>query len=474
MSKKIDLYVTFPDELSQKNESLAGVVQAYITTFSSLLNRILPQEVKIAIKGKDFSKNNFADIIKESKAFMFFTHPLFETYSDYDSELNEICEILKVNQVDPLAGFPQIFKIGLEPLKKPIKNSCLDQLLSYDFFERTSHTRRSKASDTGSIGRSPILYSKYLDIAYDFIGILKATDTTDSNESKIKYIYLGPTTVELNNYRDEIRRELQYYGFRILPMVNSPSNSQDLEDITRLSLKKTNAVVQLMGSQYGDVVKGSKYSLTELQNKIIKEYMEKETEKPLKRYIWIPSHIKINDQRQALFLNRLRRDDAGYNTEIIESPIETFKTILAGRLGENNILFNEEYENISKVYLLTEESSVKDSEKLYAPLSSAGLKVQTLDYSEQIGIYARHLQKLRECDSIIIYQNIENKFWLNSKLRDIIKCPGIGRSKPFKKILLIVKSEPDEHLIKLIRSKIELIKNKDLDFDLILQKLISE
>lgn len=474
MSKKYDLYVTFPDELSQKNESLANIVQTYMVTFVSLVNRIFPQDLNLVIKGKDFSKNDYSAFLKESKAYMFFTHPTFETISDYDSELDHICESLKVSQIDPLAGFPQIFKIGLEPLKKPLKNNCLDQLLSYDFFERTSYSRRSKSNDTSQLSRSSLLFSKFLDLAYDFIGILKASQTSDSSESTINYIFLGPTTPELNGYRDEIKRELQHYGFRILPMVNIPANAQDFEEVITLSLKKTNAIIQLMGSQYGEVIKGSKYSMTELQNKVIKEFMEKETEHLRKRYIWIPSHTKISDQRQALFLNRLRRDDAGHDSEVIESPIEVFKTILAGRLDSNQVMFKEEYENISKVYLLTEESTVKDSEKLYAVLSSAGLKVLTLDYSEQIGIYARHLQKLRDCDSIIIFQNVDNKYWLNSKLRDIIKCPGIGRNKPFKKIVLIIKSEPDEHLLKLIRSKVEIINNKELDIDLVLQKLISE
>lgn len=474
MNKKIDLYITYPDDLSQNNESLFGLVQSYIATFIALTKRIFPQNLNIVIKGKDFSKNNYNGFLNESKAFMFFTHPLFETNAEYDSELNEVCEILKVNQIDPLAGFPQIFKIGLEPLKKPLKNNNLDQLLSYDLFERIAFARKSKNITADAIGQSQVLYSKFLDVVYDFIGILKASDPSISNESNINYIYLGPTTAELNNFRDEIRRELQHYGFRILPMVNMPANAQDFEEVTILSLKKTDAIVQLLGPQYGEVVKGSKYSMTELQNKVIKEFMSKETDKSIKRYIWIPSHTKINDQRQALFLNRLRRDDAGYDTEIIESPIETFKTILSGRLGGNHVNFKEEYENISKVYLITEESSVKDSEKLYAMLSSSGLKVLTLDFSEQIGIYARHLQKLRDCDSIIIYQHIDNKYWLNSKLRDIIKCPGIGRNKPFKKLVLIVKSEPDENLLKLIRSKIELINNKDLDIDLVIQKLISE
>ena len=475
MDKKYDLYITFPDGLTQINESIATVTQSYIDTFISLTQRIYSQTINVAVKAKDFSKNDFRSFAKESKAFMFFTHPAFDGNIDYENELEEICESLKVSQIDPLAGFPQIFKIGLEPLKKPLKNNNLDKLLSYDFYEKAGYGRKARNVDSSQLNRSPVLYSKFLDVVYDFIGVIKASETDTNEESQINYIYLGPTTSELNNYRDEIRRELQHYGFRILPMVNMPSTAQEFEEVTILSLKKTDAIVQLMGSQYGEVVKGSKYSMTELQNKVIKDFMNNETDKQLRRYIWIPSHTKISDQRQALFLNRLRRDDAGYNTEIIESPIETFKTIISGRLGNNHINFKEEYDNIAKVYLLTEESSVKESEKLYASLTSSGLKVLTLDYSEQIGIYARHLQKLRDCDSIIIFQHVDNKFWLNSKLRDIIKCPGMGRNKPFKKIVLIKKSEPDDQLLKLIRSKIELINNnKDLDIDTVLQKLIAE
>jgi hypothetical protein len=474
MNKKYDLYVTFPDELSQINESLAELVKTFMETFVSLTKRIYLQNISIALKGKDFSKNDYSSILKESKAFMFFTHPLFENNSDFDNELDQLCENLKVNQIDPLAGFPQIFKIGLEPIKKPLPNENLDKLLSYDFYEKSVYGRRAKGVDSLQLNRSPVLFSKFLDIAYDFVGVIKASELDSSNDSMINYVYLSPTNAELNNYRDEIRRELQHYGFRILPMVNIPTTAKEFEEVTALSLKKTDAIVQLFGSQYGDIVKGSKYSMTELQNKVIKEFMTSETEKPLRRYIWIPSHTKISDQRQALFLNRIRRDEAGFNTEIIESPIETFKTIISGRLDNNQINFKEEYDNISKVYLISEESTIKESEKLYTVLSSSGLKVLTLDYSEQIGIYARHLQKLKDCDSIIILQNIDNKYWLNSKLRDIIKCPGVGRTRPFKKIVIIKKSDPDEQLLRLIRSKIELINNKDLDIDLVLQKLISE
>jgi predicted nuclease of predicted toxin-antitoxin system len=202
--------------------------------------------------------------------------------------------------------------------------------------------------------------------------------------------------------------------------------------------------------------------------------MLNDSDKPLKRYIWIPAHTKTNDQRQTLFLNRLKRDEAGINTEIIESPIETFKTILAGRLNDNHFYIKEDYDNIFKIYLITEETLSKEVEKIYSTLTLSGLKAVTLDISEQIGIYARHLQKLRDCDSVIIYQQGDNKFWLNSKLRDIIKAPGIGREKPFKKVVIISGNLPDENLLKLIRTKIELIDTNKFNAELLLQKLISE
>ena len=146
----------------------------------------------------------------------------------------------------------------------------------------------------------------------------------------------------------------------------------------------------------------------------------------LKHYIWIPSGKIINDQRQSLYLKRIKHDEAEYNTEIIETPLESFKTILVSRLKAAKESKKIDYGNIFQVYLISEETVSKEVDKLYTTLSSSGLKVLTLDFSEQVGIYARHLQKLRDCDSVIVFQQENNQFWLDSKIRDLIKSPGIG------------------------------------------------
>ena len=285
---------------------------------------------------------------------------------------------------------------------------------------------------------------------------------------------MGYSTFDQQDALEEIRRELQDLNYEVLPHVNMPHNHEELERMIVKNLYRSKAAIQLMGIQYGEVVKGTKYSLIDFQNRIISEFQEKNPDQRLMRYIWIPVSSKINDQRQVLYLKRLKRDEAGEFTEIIESPIETFKTILTNRLEKKDTTENIGYENVRKVYLLSERAISEDSDTLFSALLSSGLRVYTLDYNEQIGIYTRHLQMLRHCDSVIIYQQDGNRFWLNSKLRDLIKAPGIGRLSPFRKIILLTSEQPDDELIKIMHSKVEIIPAKQANAEIVLQKLIDE
>jgi hypothetical protein len=303
--------------------------------------------------------------------------------------------------------------------------------------------------------------------------INESLDSTVQEKSK-QCIYLGLTTFDQIQSRDDIRRELQHYGYKVLPQGSMPEQGDEFEKTLIACLEQADTVVELMGSQYGEILKGTKYSLPDYQNRIIREFQLKNQDSKLKRFIWIPLNNKISDQRQTLYLKRLRRDDATENTEIIESPLETFKTIIATKIQSTNHSAKVYYENISSIYLLMEEERTKESDEVYSSLSLSGLKVQVLDYSEQVGIYARHLQALRDSDAVVVFQNSSNVAWLNSKIRDIIKAPGIGKQTPFKKIVIVSKLVPDKQLIKLIRIKVEILDINQTNPELILNKLISE
>lgn len=477
MSKKYDIYITIPSQLAETDEKLFQTTEAIVNRLKLSISRMLKQSVVVAWKGEaNFDRSNIRQIIHDSKIAVFLTHPEFESDTEYNRELEDICELMEIEKADQVEGYSRIFRISLEPSKNPNTPPCLDNLLSYDFFEKNIYTRKIKTLDFESGDKSSVLYSKLLDLAYDISSSLRLENLEVESKSNFKQrsVFLGLTTFDQQQARDEIKRELQHYGFRVLPYSKLPQTGEEFEKALIHNLDKADTVIQLMGSQYGEMLKGTKYSLPDYQNRIIREYQQKDENFRINRFIWIPQNSKISDQRQVLYLKRLRRDDATTNTEIIESPLETFKTILSTKLENSNHTPQIEYENISKVYLLIEEGELSEFEDLYSTLTLSGLRVVQLDYNVQTGIYARHLQALRDSDAVVIFQLSENQFWLNSKLRDIIKTPGIGREKAFKKVVIVSKLAPDEDLLRMIKANVVVLNSKDTESELILQKLISE
>jgi len=472
---KYDLFVTYPAELVKAEPKLSELISTTIDNIRISLSRILKRDVLIVSKGTDFNQTDYKNFLHQSAAAVIFVSPNLEPEGSYVSELKDICGFFKLESVNISKGYNRIFKICIEPTKGSLNPTCLNELLSYNFYDKNIYNRKIHSLDFSSKDKSATLYSKLLDLVYDVSSTLinESLDSTVQEKSK-QCIYLGLTTFDQIQSRDDIRRELQHYGYKVLPQGSMPEQGDEFEKTLIACLEQADTVVELMGSQYGEILKGTKYSLPDYQNRIIREFQLKNQDFKLKRFIWIPLNNKISDQRQTLYLKRLRRDDATENTEIIESPLETFKTIIATKIQSTNHSAKVYYENISSIYLLMEEERTKESDEVYSSLSLSGLKVQVLDYSEQVGIYARHLQALRDSDAVVVFQNSSNVAWLNSKIRDIIKAPGIGKQTPFKKIVIVSKLVPDKQLIKLIRIKVEILDINQTNPELILNKLISE
>ena len=470
MKNQYDIYLTFSEKQVNADPELAEMIGKTVENLEHALQRVLRRKVAIALKERDFSAGEALKIMGKSTVFLPVLHPTFEDDADYQNELEAIS---KKGNLKPGHNPGTVFKLSLAPLKKALNPECLEELISYDFFEKNRYNRKIKSLSFKEGQFSTTLYGKLLDLAYDISESLKSVESkTESGEEE--YIYVGLTTFDQQQARDEIRRELLHYGYKVLPSAKMPMTGEEFEKNLKEYLARSSIVIQLMGSQYGDILKGTKYSMPDFQNKVIHDFQSNQPENSLKRFIWIPQNNKISDQRQALYLKRIRRDEADKNTEIIESPLETFKTVLGSRIENANLDSELELDNISKVFLLTEEEPSSYIEDLYSALSLSGLKVSTLNYEEQTGIYARYLHSLRSAEAVIIAQQSENHYWLNSKLRDLIKSPGIGRTLPFRKVIIITGLLPDAQLIRMIKSKVEVLDNPQPNPDIIIQKLISE
>jgi len=96
----------------------------------------------------------------------------------------------------------------------------------------------------------------------------------------------------------------------------------------------------------------------------------------------------------------------------------------------------ELFENIAKIYLLTEEDKPKKLKKYIQPFIIRSKSYCAWLYWAVFGIYARHLQLFVIRMRVVIYQSSSDLAWLSSKIRDIIKAPGWDRHTPFKKVVM--------------------------------------
>lgn len=49
-----------------------------------------------------------------------------------------------------------------------------------------------------------------------------------------------------------------------------------------------------------------------------------------------------------------------------------------------------------------------------------------------------HEANLRNCDGVLIYYGAANELWLRCKLRELLKCSGLGRARPLRAKAILV------------------------------------
>ena len=90
---------------------------------------------------------------------------------------------------------------------------------------------------------------------------------------------------------------------------------------------------------------------------------------------------------------------------------------------------NGEAKEEASVYLITDRRDYYASEPLAAWLEEAGFKLLRPDNAQNTTDRKTHIEFLNSCDSAIIFYDKASHPWLVTKLQDILKAPGLGRTK---------------------------------------------
>lgn len=396
------------------------------------LHQLLKQKIKIANPILDDSSFSKADCDKANIVLQFYLNKNYNSEECIQNEKSNLFQIL----CDP------------ELLNSPIEKT--KNVRSYNFFDETKGKKIDLTSDINKIDNE--IWLEFLDITYEIKALLGVNIKEESIKPKI---YVAETSSDQNYNRHTIIRELIHQGFHIVPERSLPANMLQCTEEVQNSMSSSVLSIHIIGNNYAPLLENIEVSMVELQNDIFSEVVaEVEAQnKTINRLVWIPPNIKPKSEKQRHYIENFKRNiELLKNTEIIQTPIEVFKSIIQKKVNvilnkEDSLIENNlEYDSIkNSVYVIHNGSNVNRINEIIAELNKQNLNVlHTKLHKNKIELIKEHHRNLTVCDALLIIYSSDNEQWLDSKLSDVIKSPGIGRKKQYlsKAVLIDIDKEP--------------------------------
>ncbi len=472
MNYDYDIFISYGASEKAEQDTMNQWAVRFCEYLALVLNRLNNKELTFMLHDDLRSRtqligNNITEVFSKTAIFVTILSPEYSKSAAYLKELEQIYDVIYKGTAETARNINRIFKVITTPLPGEAQPESLLNEISYNFFEINKYNKKARSFEISEeTGPEEKFWFKLVDLAYDIQSSLSIlTSGANSNVREKQYVYLAETTFDQIENRDAIRRELQHLGLGILPLISLPDDAEKLEPLIQSYLKRSALSIHIMGAQYGDLIKNSKFSMIDYQNRVAKSFIENNKDINLSRLIWIPSDLKFSDQRQSLYINRLKRDDAQSDSEIVEAPAELFKTILQSKFTETNfqVKLNR---NKPVVYLINEPDDNPVLKKYAETIERYGFELLESDVlRREPGYVTKHKKSLIEADMVIVYQGNSNKNWLTSKVQDLVKSSGFGKQKPFMAIVLIANDEVDEDILKFLPdTKVIITRPDDFSF----------
>ncbi len=389
-------------------------------------------------------------------------------------ELNYFYKAANENGGIAIGNKSRIFKIIKTPVDQDAIQKLPDSLqriftdiLDYKFYRWESDGRFKELSSSGRPEIRQEYMDKVDDVAQDIANLIKKLNSGTSVEADKGKIFVAETTYDLQNYRDNLIRELKEAGFAVLPNKNLPTVADRFGQEVEACLAECILSVHLISpTNYAVQPEGADKSIVILQNETAAAKSAKDN---FSRLIWIPPSspaMSTNERLVALqkeFVEALRRDPAlQRGADILEGPLEELKLAVFDTV--KRIEFEE------KAKKEAEEKAKKDAEEkalklASAPVNSAAqanapsggprtvyLICDPRDLSEtqalenlifdnghdvllptfdgdQKQLTEEHKANLTICDAVIIYYGAGNFRWAGSMRNDLLRLPALSNKK---------------------------------------------
>jgi len=254
-------------------------------------------------------------------------------------------------------------------------------------------------------------------------------------------IYIGRATPDLEGYRQVLINELTKRGIIVIPEVRTiPQTDIDHEALTDV-LGYADMIIQLIGGKSGEVIGEKNITEVEEEFKIITDFISDKAKQTLRKekihswVIWMPGSISASDKIQENFIAKIKRQ-LGYATwemELITGTFEQLKEFIFDSL-KTRIAYSPDYidpKMSNYIYLIHEKSVYQEALEISLQLKSYPLHIElTHDLYLKPNFIQAHKEALQKCDGLFIYYGIDNIYWFESTIMDVIKVSNVQRTKP--------------------------------------------
>jgi len=418
-SYECDVYISY----AHLDNSL-GWVDSFHRALETQLHRLLGRPLKIC---RDVEFGGYVSLLdsglKKTALFIFVCTPAYLQSEWSQRELNYF---LSESQSGFFKNSDQmrVFKVLKTPVSQSDLGPVLGRLLGYTFYDTQSGQVREFAPEQGGF-ENEMFYQRIADLARDISSALSALSGTQPDPVKrAGTVYLAATTSELNDLRDQIKRELEERNYSVLPDRPLSLTESGLVDEVRSYVERSDISVHLVGDHYGLIPEEGETSVPVMQYRIA-------ALQGIDRIVWMKPGLQP-DNFQREFVAELRNAN---DIELLERSFAELKAHIIDRLNEKRLPPHPP-QTTPAIYLIDDPRDAETSNQIARWLHEQQFIVLRMSSLEKEDNYARHRDTLEQCDFVLIYWGHSSELWLRENLRQVQRA-AIRRSTPLEKAIYI-------------------------------------
>jgi hypothetical protein len=454
MPTENDIFVSYAHVDNKPFDNPQGWVDSFVRRLSLRLEQLIGKEPAVwrdtRLQGNEYFAGSIGDGITSTLLLLSVISPRYVNSDWCRGEIKEFCRRTSQAGGSGAGNLSRVFKVVKTHVDEAEMPDELQGLLGYHFYDFDERERPREFRPDDPPNKDQRYWDRLEDLALDIVKALKTFGTAASRDSRRseevepdadalpleKKVYLAETTADVTPERDRIRRELQQRGYYVLPDRELPRHADEFEQKVAEHLSRCALSVQLVGSTYGLIPEGEEErSIIRIQEELTARRASEDAS--FSRLIWMPPGLEPQGNRHRAFVEALHTS-LGAGAELLQTSVEDLKmrviekltqrTEAAARQTTGN---SDEGSGPRAVYLICDNRDVGDVMPIEDYLFNQGFEViNSAVVSEGDDAAQSHRESLLNCDAALIYYGNANQMWLRSKLWDLQKARGWGRTSP--------------------------------------------